>query len=178
VAAYLIYRLLPRATVQCAFATGDGHGSAYRYGARFNPPFTQMIYGSDSFPGCAWEFSRHNPDVTIYDILRVCGYVRVALEDHEIVRLEDFLGFALPPRWNDLLPNGGYNPVIQNYGKHWADSCVSLAASWPCSFNPRHVENYLINPLHPSYAGLEKRREGPFVWDPAVSNWVPLKTAP
>lgn len=176
-----IYRALRNQRVGCSFTELDYEGSIVN-GGRWNSIGTPMVYASDHISTAGWEVTQkvnldpsQAPDKSlrerILDILsETYSYYRVAIDSNQVITVEDYCGKALPENWHRRILGVGYRPDIQAIGDQWIKSKASLALRVPCVASRRHAFNYLLNPQHPDYPMLAKKREGFWRFDGEISN--------
>lgn len=118
--------------------SGEG---AKRYGARFNPLGTSMLYLASSEALAMLEVRVHTrePDV-IPRLLHI-----IDVNDDAVKSLDD-LNLVLPQGW-DAIPS---DSVSAAFGKSWVDSQASLALLVP-SVVARESNNLLVNVNHPDF---------------------------
>lgn len=133
-----IWRLVAGRHVDAALT---GHGAA-RYGGRWNPTGTRMIYGADSLALATLELSVH----------LVGARVTYRALELEIPRrsVEHLDPVGLDRRWADD------ESITQLLGAAWCDRGKTLAITVPSALvDARSGErNVLVNPRHARAAGI------------------------
>lgn len=129
-----VYRLVRRERAAEALS-GEG---ARRYGGRWNPPGTAVVYASESRALAVLETLVH---LTLE--ARVIGFVLLTLElpvRAQLRRRAD----ARPPR---------SLAASQEAGHAWLDEGDALALVVPSLIVPQE-KNYVLNVAHPQFAGV------------------------
>jgi RES domain-containing protein len=147
------WRVVKRQHAATAF---DGK-AAQRFGGRWNPIGLPAVYTSASKSLALLEVLVHL-DV---DSLPPMVAFRVELDASHLERLP---AARLPRGWRT---SRGL-PATQQIGAEWLSSQRSLALAVPSSIVPEE-ENYILNPVHPSFADLKLGRATPFLLDPRLA---------
>jgi len=149
-----IWRICRQPYAAEAFS-GEG---ARRFGGRWNSRGVPMVYASTSLALAAIELFVHlEPGQAPGDLV----YLSATLPQGEPART--LHPVELPPAWwTDTAP-AGVGPT-RELGDAWIASRTSLALLVP-SVPIRAEWNVLLNPLHPSIAGLQIEPPQPFVFD-------------
>ena len=133
------WRVIKRKYLESAF---DGQG-ARRHGGRWNSPGRSVIYTAES---------------SALAILEMLVHVELDLLPHYVVipvffseKVTTTVGLAdLPPNWRSH-PGP---PGLKKIGDDWLKRGSALALKVPTAVAPTGW-NYLLNPTHPDFAGLE-----------------------
>ena len=141
------------------FATRGPTGAGARlYGGRWNPPRVAAVYTAASLSLAALElFVNLDPDILPPDLVSMAATIP------EHLRIEDVALAELPTNWR------GY-PVpeaLQVVGSNWVVEACSAVLSVPSAVIP-HERNYILNPEHPGFSGIEVRKPRPFRFDPRM----------
>jgi RES domain-containing protein len=140
-----VYRLVRRERAADALS-GEG---ARRYGGRWNPPGTAVVYASESRALAVLETFVH---LTLE--ARVLAFVLMTLElpaRAQVRRRAD----ARPPR---------SLAASQEAGNAWVDDGEALALVVPSLIVPQE-KNYVLNVAHPQFAGVTVASTEPFSFD-------------
>jgi RES domain-containing protein len=140
-----VYRLLRRERERDALS-GEG---ARRYGGRWNPPGTAVVYASESRALAVLETFVH---LTLE--ARAMRFVLMTLE---------LPGRAKLDRHADERPPRGVGPS-QELGRAWLDGGGTLALVVPSAIVPQE-KNYVLNVTHPQFAGVRVASTEPFSFD-------------
>jgi RES domain-containing protein len=159
--AMLVWRIVAERHAERVWS-GDG---ARRWGGRWNPPGTAVIYSSTTLSLAALELLVHlDPD------LAPEGLVAAAAE--------------LPPEVSPLalqperLPDGWrFYPapsVLRELGAEWIRGADSVALAVPSAVIPSE-SNVLLNPAHPDFSRLRMHPPEPFAFDPRLLPATPQR---
>lgn len=134
------WRIVKRRHAGSAF---DGEG-ARRYGGRWNPPGTAVVYASETRALCLLEVL-----AGLRAVKPVQAYVLIpATFDDSLVL--DVGTRDLPPEWRRHPPH----PGTQRIGREWVDRKRSAVLRVPSAIVPEEA-NYLLNPAHPDFGQIE-----------------------
>ncbi|MGH7118524.1 MAG: RES family NAD+ phosphorylase [Acetobacteraceae bacterium] len=127
----------------------DGAGAA-RYGGRWNPPGTAVIYasGSQSLAMLERLVQRRNLGATLL----------VAADAPAGIAIEDLMQHP-PANWRALA-----SPEAAAAGGAWLAACRTALLRVPSALVPREA-NYLINPAHPEAKKIAVGSPEPLTWD-------------
>jgi RES domain-containing protein len=139
-----VYRLVRKERTAAALS-GEG---ARLYGGRWNPPGTAVVYASESRALAVLETFVH---LTLE--ARAMRFVLYTIELPARARVSRHDG-ERPPRSLD---------ASQEVGRRWIENDGTLALVVPSVIVPQE-KNYLLNALHPQFAGLVAAEE-PFSFD-------------
>jgi RES domain-containing protein len=150
----IVWRLALQRSARQAFA-GEG---ARRWGGRWNPVGTAVVYGATTVSLAALEILGHvEPEEA-----RVYWLYRVDVADAQVEVLDLS---RLPRGWNAARPR----PATAWLGGAWAASLRSLALLVPSVHVPGGEErNVLLNPRHPAFAGLAIPPPRRYAFDPRL----------
>lgn len=150
------FRVTKTRYLSSAFS-GEG---AKRYGGRWNPAGTSMVYLAGSLSLATLEIFVHTENyATIYGLF---SYIEVGIPENLIEKMEIE---ELPGRWN----SPEVIPATQAIGEKWIASGRSVALSVPSAVT-RGEWNFLVNPLHPEFAKLKIGEPEEFRLDPRLAN--------
>ncbi len=145
-----VYRLIRPQWLGQAL-TGEG---ARRYGSRWNPKGTPMVYTACSLSLAALETLVHfSVDTAPLDYLALT----IRVPDDGVERLADA---QLPVDWNAMPAPAACRAV----GADWVARGESLGLVVPSVVVPSE-ENLLLNPLHPNFAKVALEKQEPFLFD-------------
>ena len=145
------WRLVHRRNATQAFS-GAG---AKRYGGRWNPKGTALVYLSATLSLAALEMMVH---AVSYQVLR--DYVAFAVEFPESVVMEVGDIESLPPNWREDPPPSELGEI----GRSWVQNLTSTVLVVPSAIIPRE-SNYLLNPQHPDFEAIGIHPQEPFEFD-------------
>src|SRR5205085_79270 len=127
---------------------------AREFGGRWNSKGVAVVYAAENRSLAAMEQLVH---LVKPRVLR--GYViaTITFDDSQVRRVDPA---RLPRRWDaSVAPR-----ALRRYGDEWA-----AAGNYPVLAVPSAVIrgewNYLLNPVHPDFAGLRKSKPVPFLYD-------------
>jgi len=144
-----VWRLLTARFAESAF-TGEG---ARRYGGRWNRKGVPMVYTSGSQSLAMLE-------LLVQDEPLRARYVMIAARLPRNLKIERIATGQLPTDWRDIAAR----EQLQAIGADWARRRSSAALAVPSAVIPLET-NYLLNPLHPSFARIEFGEPEDFVTD-------------
>lgn len=133
---------------------GEG---AWRWGGRWNPPRTRVVYTSGSLALAALEFFVHLEPNFAPDDLQA-----YAVELPDGVRTERLAVARLPPGWDRAA-----KAATRSLGGAWARAGKSVGLWVPSAVVPGDW-NLLINPVHGDFRRLRRLRPVPFRFDPRM----------
>lgn len=134
--------------------TGEG---ARIYGGRWNSKGWAVVYASESISLAVLEQLVHVEDPSVLDAFVV---VSATLEESSI----EVLSSSLPDDWRAYPAP----PPLKEIGNAWLSEGRSLALKVP-SVTVRGQHNYLINPIHPDFPGIEVSEPEPLDLDPRIT---------
>ena len=140
-----VYRLVRRERAADALS-GEG---ARRYGGRWNPPGTAVVYASESRALAVLETFVH---LTLE--ARAIAFVLLTLELPARAQLHRRLE-ARPPR---------SLAASQEAGNAWLEDSDALGLVVPSRIVPQE-KNYVLNVAHPQFAGVSVAETEPFSFD-------------
>lgn len=144
-----VWRLLTARFAESAFS-GDG---ARLYGGRWNRKGMPMVYAAGSQSLAMLE-------MLVQDEPLRARYVMVPATLPKNLKIERVTPDQLPADWRDL----GAREQLQAIGTDWARRKSSSVLAVPSVVIPTET-NYLLNPLHPSFARIEIGKPEEFVTD-------------
>ena len=147
------WRICAPRYAETAFS-GEG---ARIYGGRWNSKGRAVVYASESISLAVLEQLVHVEDPSVLDAFVV---VSATLEESSI----EILSSSLPDDWRAYPAP----PPLKEIGDAWLSEGRSLALKVP-SVTVRGQHNYLINPLHPDFAGIEVSEPEPLDLDPRIT---------
>lgn len=150
----IAWRLATTRRRERAFA-GEG---ARRFGGRWNPVGTPVVYAATTLSLAALEVLGHvDPEEA-----RRYWQFRVEVPDAQVERVELA---ALPRGWNAARPRA----ATAKLGGEWAASLRTVALLVPSVHVPTGEElNVLLNPRHPGFARLGIGEPRAYSFDPRV----------
>jgi RES domain-containing protein len=131
----------------------DGEG-ARRSGGRWNSPGISVVYTSATASLAALEMVVNIPASEL-----LAAYVLFSCEFDESL-IEHVNPADLPRNWR----NSPIPPETQAFGDEWLRAGRSAVLELPSSVM-EHESNYLLNPLHPDFAGVQISAPHSFVFD-------------
>ena len=135
----------------------DGEG-ARRYGGRWNPPGTAVVYTSATLSLAALElFVRLDPEEEPDDL------VAIPVEVPDSVRVTALELAGLPEDWRLIPPS----EETRSLGADWIGGLATALLSVPSAVIPQE-RNYLVNPAHPDFAQVALAAPQPFTFDPRM----------
>ena len=151
----LVYRLCKANYADTAF---DGDG-ARRYGGRWNPMGTAVVYCSGSLSLATLEaltaFGRAEAP---------SNYVSIQVEIPASVAIEHVQPDRLPRGWKaHPAPE-----MLAEIGREWVESDRSAVLAVPSAVTPSEC-NYVLNPAHPEFRRLRIADPEPFAFDPRLT---------
>ena len=149
-----VYRILRRAYARAPF---DGEG-AYRYGGRWSSPGTRLSYTSEHQSLAMLEYFVHldKEDPPVDLVLAVADVPDDLARERVDVR-------NMPVNWRE----SAAPPELARLGDEFAqrgEHCVLIV---PSVLAPAE-NNWLINPQHPGYKGIDIHEVGPLNYDPRM----------
>jgi RES domain-containing protein len=144
-----VWRLLTARFAQSAFS-GEG---ARLYGGRWNRKGVPMVYTAGSQSLAMLE-------MLVQDEPLRARYVMVPATLPKNLKIERVTPDQLPADWRSL----GVREQLQAIGTDWARRGPSAVLAVPSVVIPTET-NYLLNPLHPSFARIETGESVEFVTD-------------
>jgi RES domain-containing protein len=149
-----VWRLDSRRFARTALS-GNG---AFRYGGRWNLRGTRVVYCAESRSLAAMESLVHVEDFE--DLVAVeWRATGITLPRNAI---------ECPLRYPQSWRAYPYSTATQQFGCEWARSLRSVALRVPSAVVPGEF-NYLLNPAHPDFDGLEATGPTPFRFDPRLA---------
>ncbi len=145
----IVWRLLTARFAQSAFS-GEG---ARLYGGRWNRKGMPMVYTAGSQSLAMLE-------MLVQDEPLRARYVMVPATLPKNLKIERVTPDQLPADWRDL----GAREQLQAIGTDWAWRRSSSVLAVPSVVIPTET-NYLLNPLHPSFARIAIGKPEEFVTD-------------
>jgi RES domain-containing protein len=150
-----VYRLCKARYASTAF---DGDG-ARRYGGRWNPVGTGVVYCSGSLSLATLEaltaFGRTEAP---------SDHVSIEVEIPKGVTIERIDVQRLPRSWREYpAPE-----ALAEIGREWVESGRSAVLAVPSAVTPSEW-NYLLNPGHPDFRELEIAEPKAFTFDPRLT---------
>lgn len=152
----LVYRLCKAQYANTAF---DGDG-ARRYGGRWNPVGTAVVYCSASLSLATLEaltsFGRREAPT---------GIVSIAVEIPKRVEIKRVDRAHLPRDWQAYpAPE-----ALAEIGRSWVLSGSGAVLAVPSAVTPTEW-NYVLNPAHREFARIVRAAPEPFVFDPRLAS--------
>lgn len=135
--------------------SGEG---ARIHGGRWNSKGRAVVYSSESLSLAVLEQLVHVEDPGVLDAFVVVS----ATVDED--RIEVLSPASLPDDWRAYPAP----PSLRAFGDTWLSEGRSLALRVP-SVTVRGQYNYLINPSHPDFAGIEVSNPEPLDLDPRIT---------
>ena len=145
----IVWRLLTARFAQSAFS-GEG---ARLYGGRWNRKGMPMVYTAGSQSLAVLE-------MLVQDEPLRARYVMVPATLPKNLKIERVTFDQLPADWRDL----GAREQLQAIGTDWARRRLSAVLAVPSVVIPTET-NYLLNPLHRSFARIDIGKPEEFVTD-------------
>lgn len=134
--------------------SGEG---ALRFGGRWNSPGRRAVYLGGSLALASMELLVH---LRVPEVLRTYRRLLVRIPERLISVVDEQ---DLPRGW--VMP--GLHPVTREIGDRWLDSRESAVLRVPSAVVAGE-ENYILNPLHRDFAGIETGGIGDFRFDSRV----------
>ncbi len=150
----LAWRIVSKRRQNSAF---DGEG-ARRFGGRWNPAGTRVVYTSATLSLAALEFFVHVSVQTKPDDL-----VSMSIDIPDNLTIERIPESRLPKNWRSYPAT----QQLQNVGEKWLKAGKSLVLAVPSSIIP-HELNYLLNPDHADFSKCRINKPQPFALDPRM----------
>jgi len=144
-----VWRLLTTRFADSAFS-GEG---ARLYGGRWNRKGVPMVYTAGSQSLAMLE-------LLVQDEPLRARYVMIPATLSRNLKIERIAPDQLPADWRDL----ALREQLQAIGTEWAKRRSSAVLAVPSAVIPSET-NYLLNPLHPSFAKIEIGEPQDFVTD-------------
>ena len=145
----VVWRMLTARFAETAFS-GEG---ARLYGGRWNHQGVPMVYAAGSQSLAVLEMLVQD------DPLRA-RYIMIPATLPRNLKIERVTADQLPADWRKLSARA----QLQTIGSDWARSRSSAVLAVPSSVIPAET-NYLLNPLHPSFARIEIGEPQDFITD-------------
>jgi len=149
----VVWRLLTARYVESAFS-GEG---ARLYGGRWNRKSVPIVYTASSQSLAMLE-------LLVQDEPLRARYVIIAAQIPRNMKVERLSIEQLPTDWRDLASR----EQLRTIGTNWAKCRSSAVLAVPSVIIPSET-NYLLNPLHPSFAKIEIGEPHDFVTDLRLS---------
>ena len=150
----LVWRIVAERHAERVWS-GDG---ARRWGGRWNPPGTAVIYSSTTLSLAALELLVHlDPD------LAPEGLVAAAAELPPEASVLTLQPERLPDGWRSYPAPA----QLRELGAEWIREADSLALVVPSAVIPSE-RNVLLNPAHPDFSRLRMHSPEPFAFDPRL----------
>ena len=131
----------------------DGEGARIS-GGRWNREGITMVYTAGSLALAAMEMLVHLESEHV-----LAGYLAISARIPQDL-IEHLAPAELPGDWrSDPIP-----PSTQTVGSEWAKSRHSAILAVPSTIIPQE-KNYLLNPAHPEFGGIEIGEAEPFDYD-------------
>ncbi len=150
----VVWRLLTARFTDTAF-TGEG---ARLYGGRWNRKGVAMVYTAGSQSLATLE-------MLVQDEPLRARYVMIPVGLPRNLKIERLSAEELPAEWRDRAPRD----QTQAIGTAWAKRRSSAVLAVPSAVIPAEF-NYLLNPLHPSFAKIEIGEPQDFITDLRLLN--------
>ena len=150
-----VWRICARRHARGAF-TGEG---GRLYGGRWNPPGVAVVYTAATLSLAALElFVNLDPDNLPPDLVSIGATIP------DDVPMESVSVDRLPSRWREYpAPER-----LQEIGAVWAAKARTAVLSVPSAVIPRE-RNFLLNPAHPRFSGIQVGRSQRFRFDPRMA---------
>ncbi len=140
-------------TPQWAKGAFSGEGAKIS-GGRWNREGTTMVYTAGSLALAAMEMLVHLESEHV-----LANYLAIPARLPEKL-VESIAPAKLPEDWrSDPIP-----PATQTLGSEWVQSLRSAILAVPSIIIPQE-KNYLLNPVHPEFGGIEIGEPEPFDYD-------------
>jgi RES domain-containing protein len=144
-----VWRLVTARFADTAFS-GEG---ARLYGGRWNLKGVPVVYTSATQSLVMLE-------MLVQDEPLRARYVMISATLPKDMKIERITPEQLPADWR----SPAAREQLQILGTDWAKRCSSAVLAVPSAVIPTET-NYLLNPLHPSFAGIEVGKPQDFVTD-------------
>jgi len=144
-----VWRLLTARYAESAFSGEGGR----LYGGRWNRKGVPMVYTAGSQSLAMLE-------LLVQDEPLRARYVMIAARLPKNLKIERIAPEQLPADWRDLVAR----EQLQAIGTDWAKRRSSAVLAVPSAVIPSET-NYLLNPLHPSFAKIEVGEPQDFITD-------------
>jgi RES domain-containing protein len=144
-----VWRLLTARYAESAFSGEGGR----LYGGRWNRKGVPMVYTAGSQSLAMLE-------LLVQDEPLRARYVMIAARLPKNLKIERIAPEQLPADWRDLAAR----EQLQTIGTDWAKRRSSAVLAVPSAVIPSET-NYLLNPLHPSFAKIEVGEPQDFITD-------------
>ncbi len=149
-----VWRIVSERHATAAF---DGEG-ARRYGGRWNPRGTAVVYTAESLSLSALELLVHSDA----DLLP-SNFVAFEVTIPDTLPIERIELTALPDRWREIPA-----PLeLAALGAAWLSAQKTAVLAVPSAVVPQEG-NVLLNPAHPDFAQLSISPPQPFSFDPRL----------
>lgn len=145
----VVWRMVTARFAATAFS-GDG---ARLYGGRWNRKGVPVVYTAGSQSLAMLE-------MLVQDEPLRARYVMIPATVPRQIRIERLGPDRLPKDWR----SAAAREKLQSMGTDWVKRGSSAVLAVPSSVIPAET-NYLLNPLHPAFAGIEFGRAEKFVTD-------------
>lgn len=147
-----VWRLLTARYAQPKESAFSGEGGRL-YGGRWNRKGVPMVYTAGSQSLAMLE-------LLVQDEPLRARYVMIAARLPKNLKIERIAPDQLPADWRDLAAR----EQLQAIGTEWAKRRSSAVLAVPSAVIPSEA-NYLLNPLHPSFARIEIGEPQDFITD-------------
>ncbi len=138
-------------------AAPNGEG-AKKYGGRWNPPGTAVVYTSESLALAVLEALVHvDSDLFPSDLMILSADIPDTLPIHTI-SFKD-----LPPHWTKFPAPA----ALQTIGADWVHDGSTACLRVPSAVVTQE-NNVLLNPSHSDFSHIRWDHLGPFRWDPRL----------
>jgi RES domain-containing protein len=144
-----VWRLVTARFADSAFS-GEG---ARLYGGRWNRKGVPLVYTAQSQSLAMLE-------ILVQDEPLRARYVMIPAHIPTQVKIERTALDALPADWRDLAAR----KQLQTIGSAWARNKSTAVLAVPGTVIPAET-NYLLNPLHPDFSGIEIGEPQAFITD-------------
>lgn len=148
----IVWRLLTARYAQPKESTFSGEG-ARLYGGRWNRKGVPMVYAAGSQSLAMLE-------LLVQDEPLRARYAMIPARLPKNLKIERIAFEQLPADWRDLAAR----EQLQVIGTDWAKRRSSAVLAVPSAVIPAET-NYLLNPLHPSFAKIEIGEPQSFITD-------------
>lgn len=155
----LVWRICARRHARGAF-TGEG---ARRYGGRWNPAGTALVYAAESLSLAALELfvNLDTEDLPV-------RFVSIGAEIPSRVRVHRLGPRGLPRGWRRYPAPAR----LQEIGHAWVREGRTAVLSVPSAVIPDE-RLYLLNPAHPHFGRIRVLEPEPFTFDPRLIRRLP-----
>ena len=150
----LVYRLIKERFL----ATPLSVEGSRRWGGRWNPPGSGVLYTSATPELTLLEQLVHLPTMPYDDLPRLCLLTLALPEQPRMMQPDE-----LPANWRDEADFAANHTCLSN----WLANPDVLAVGVPSAVVSESL-NYLLHPWHPLFAGIEVIGSKPFPLDPRL----------